>query len=640
MTPAPERLGTRSLGVLGISRWGLNGGSARVARPLLPTKVHALLPLAIGGAWSMVIEHVQLRAMTDLGLVSVLPLGAILLLFLLAASFCLSLARRPLNPVVPLLHVIALVVMLYGVTTFLETVPRFAAVWKHMGIIDYVGRYHSINTNIDAFFNWPGFFALGALITKAAGFHSPVAIAGWGPLIFNLLFLAPLTLIFRWASDDPRVTWLGLWVFYSTNWVAQDYVSPQALGYTLWLSMLAALLTWFTPRPSALADLPALRRLGRVVDPRRLGVRLRPRRDELVVEGAGAKLGVLLLLIVAMYGAIVTGHQLTPVPAVLTVSGLVLFAQLEVRLLPVIMAVLLAAWISYMTTAYLAGHIGEVTGSIGRVSTNLNRSVSQHLGGSPGHELIVRIRELATLGIWLLGGAGLLRRLRAKRADVGIAVVAGVPFLLPALQPYGGEIALRVFLFSLPAVSFFIAALAFPSPVAGRTWLTTVVLALLGCVLLVVFQYTRYGNEQFDHFTKGDVATVQAFYRLAPRGTTVYAGDENLPWRYRDYAGYDYRAVPSFPEWNTPRPDPATLALRIRAALASSGGGYVIVTRSTKIAAADLDGKPHLLDKLVVALRALPGVSEIYRNQDGDLLYLPPAASYRRPGAHASRHGP
>jgi hypothetical protein len=140
----------------------------------------------------------------------------------------------------------------------------------------------------------------------------------------------------------------------------------------------------------------------------------------------------------------------------------------------------------------------------------------------------------------------------------------------------------------------------------------------------LAFQYTRYGNERADYFTQGDYATVQAFYRFAPPGSTVYAGDENLPWRYRDYAAYNYRAVTALPEWKVARPDTSKLAVRLRAALDSVGGGYIIVTRSTRVTAGIQENKPHALGELVAALRVLPGLSELYRNADGDLFFLPP----------------
>ncbi len=621
--------------------------SAGVRYPLLPSLVHALVPAAIVTGWALLLSDVRLRNMSDLGLVSVLPHATILLLFLLTASFSVSLARRPLRPFVPLIHVVTLIVMLFGITAFLEPVARFSTVYTHVGIINYIAGRGSVDPNIDAYFNWPGFFALGALITKAAGFRSALAMAAWGPLLYNLLAMAPLAMIFRWASDDRRVTWLGLWAFYSTNWIGQDYISPQATAYVLWLTILAALLTWFTPRPAALAATPSFRRLVRLVAPRRvllltplrlrvLALRLRLRVRRLVhatlssdqnqagARGSAVQRVGLVLLIVVLYGAILTGHQLTPVPALLTVIGLALFARIETRGLSVIMAVLLAAWLSFMTTGYLAGNLSTLAGAVGSLSTNVGTGVAGRLAGSPEHEFIVNIRLIATAAIWLLAAAGFLRRVRARRLESAFVVVGVAPLLLPVFQSYGGEVFLRVYLFALPAVAFFIAALALPSASAGRTWPTFAAIAVVGCVLLGVFQYTSYGNERLDAFTKGDAATVQAFYRIAHRGSTVYAGTYNLPWRYRDYAGYNYQLISDLHAWTaSAQPNAASLVTQLRAALASTGG-YVIITRSTIIKASLLDGKPYALGTVVRILRSLPTVRELYRNRDGDLFYVEP----------------
>jgi hypothetical protein len=137
--------------------------------------------------------------------------------------------------------------------------------------------------------------------------------------------------------------------------------------------------------------------------------------------------------------------------------------------------------------------------------------------------------------------------------------------------------------------------------------------------LLGFFQYTRYGNERFDYFTKGDLAAVQAFYRLAPVGSTVYAGNGNAPWQYRDYASYNYHSALGSKEGTTTA---AKLAAQLRSHLVSDGGGYVLITRSMEIATAIFDNQPHILDDLVATLRTTPGFREVYRNPDGDLFYL------------------
>ncbi|MDQ3850003.1 MAG: hypothetical protein M3296_05240, partial [Actinomycetota bacterium] len=614
--------------------------TGRAAHVQIPAAVHATVPVVVAGLWALAIRDVDMRAMNDLGLISVLPASAFVLLCLLATSFCISLAARPLRPWVPLAHVLVLIVILYGVTAFLEAEPRFSTVWKHVGIIDHIARTRSADPGIDAYFNWPGFFALGAVISDAAGFSSPMAMGAWGPLVFNLLFLPPLLVILRWASDDPRVTWLGLWVFYSANWVGQDYFAPQAVALVLWLAMLAVLLPWFTPKRAMLASLPSLRGVVGALSIARMRARLAAETTTVQHGGTWFSRVGLVITVVAIFAAVATGHQLTPFAAIVTVTALVLFAGLEIRRLPVIMIVFVAAWISYMAVTYLTGHIQTVAGPLGSVSDNVNQNVSGRLRGSAQHEFIVHLRVLGSLAIWAIAAAGFARRLRARRSDLALVLVGAGPFLLPILQPYGGEVALRVFLFALPAVAFFIACLAFPTPEAGRGWPTVLGAVIVSCALLGLFQYMRYGNERLDHFTRGDVAAVEALYRLAPRGATLVAGTQNIPWRNRDYVEYDYVQANELESWNVPVPDPARLAAELQRK-ARKNDAYVIVTRSTKIAAAMLDGKPGALDGLVRLLRSSPAAArEVYRNRDGVILHLsrtgPPIPhAVRRPDLRA-----
>ena len=146
---------------------------AEHAAPLLPARAHAVIPLVIVALWALAISGMPLREMTDLGLVSVMPVTALALLALLTVSFCIALQDRPLRPWVTCIHVVALIVILYGVTAFVEAEPRVATVYRHVGIIDNLARNGSVDGTIDAYFSWPGFFGLGALVTQAAGLEQP-----------------------------------------------------------------------------------------------------------------------------------------------------------------------------------------------------------------------------------------------------------------------------------------------------------------------------------------------------------------------------------------------------------------------------------------------------------------------------------
>jgi hypothetical protein len=593
-------------------------------------------PLALGGAWALSLTQLRLQNMTDTGLISSMPALTLLTLGLLAVSFAITITRRPLNTTAAAVHVLVLVIALYGITEFVEPIPRFSTVYVHVGIIHYLQTHNRINPQIDAYFDWPGFFALGDLLVKLAGWKSALAFAAWGPLLYNLLYLPPLLAIFSWATEDRRVRWLALWIFYSANWVGQDYISPQGTAFLLWLSMLALLLHWFVPSPHALAAgsgaREALRRFGR------RGLKALAERTP--QPPAAQSVGVLLAVLV-IFAAIVSGHQLTPVPVILVVLGLTLLAGMRTKALPILMIVGLTVSLIFGATPYLAGHLSALVGPLGSPGKNLTTGVSSRLAGSSGHRLIVKLSILFSVGVWLLAVLGACRRLRAGRIDLAVLIVGLTPLLLPVLQAYGGEIFLRVFLFALPAAALYGAWLFFShesdgaraSARAGR--LRACALAAVACLLLGGFQFARYGNERFANFTRADVAAVAALYRLAPLGSRLEAGNDNLPWRYRRYASYDYlEGVDSLPEWQVPDPSVTRLRSELEAALGTRGG-YVIFTPSTYIFAEQFEGTPKLLQQLVALLQSSPGARLLYQSGGATIFFVRQPDAGGRPGNRA-----
>jgi hypothetical protein len=574
-------------------------------------------------------RDVDVDGMSDLGLVSVLPAIHFVLLALLTVSFTLALRRREVGGAVFLLHLITLALMLYGITAIVESEPRFAVSYRHVGIVDYIARHNDVDPSIDAYFNWPGFFVLGSML-QAVGGKSLLALSSWAPFFFNLCFLVPLITICRWANDDRRVAWLAAWIFLSANWVGQDYLAPQSVGFLLWSSTLALLLVAFgrkftfysirlrSPGPDEVRTESKKRRVLDV-------------RSRLAIGPPGAAppsfrpRAALLLVVVAMFAAVTTGHQLTPFPALLTIGGLTVLGYVETRALFVVLTLILLAWVSYMTTTYLSGHLDAVLNSFGTLGGNLNRSITRRVEGSPGHLLVVKVRLILTGVLWVLATLGFLRRVRAGHRDAPLVVIAAAPLLLPAFQGYGGEVVLRSFLFSLPAVSYFAAALIFPSRLHGRSRFAPVATLAVTSVLLVGFQYARYGNERADGFTHGDVQAVQTLYRLAPQGSTLVAGFENVPWKYQDYETYEYKTLNSMSGWdNDLHPAPSTLVQQMRSDYLRDGG-YFIMTPSMRIAAEMYERKASSLDGVVALLRRSPGVDVVYDHGNSVIFRVLPA---------------
>ena len=132
--------------------------------------------------------------------------------------------------------------------------------------------------------------------------------------------------------------------------------------------------------------------------------------------------------------------------------------------------------------------------------------------GNPQHQFIALLRIIMSAFIWGLAFLGAIRRLRKGYKGTTYVLLAVAPFALIVAQNYGGEMFLRIFLFTLPLMAFFAAALFYSKHtlVIRKTspWMTVAIIAM-SLVLLGGFFFTRYGNEGVDYITYAEFDGVQ-----------------------------------------------------------------------------------------------------------------------------------
>src|SRR5947199_4701447 len=108
--------------------------------------------------WLVSLKDLHIQRMNDLGLISVLPVPTMVAIALVIAGFCLLLHGRPPNQPALLLHVLVLIVMLYGIPMFVEQEPHGFVTWRHIGITEYILRTGRVDPGLNAYYDWPGFF--------------------------------------------------------------------------------------------------------------------------------------------------------------------------------------------------------------------------------------------------------------------------------------------------------------------------------------------------------------------------------------------------------------------------------------------------------------------------------------------------
>ncbi|MEK8170232.1 hypothetical protein NKH77_12205 [Streptomyces sp. M19] len=168
-------------------RPGEGARGARVRRSRAELGVWALLGTALALYWLPLtrVTDTGLDAMDGLGLVSVLPpatlAGAALLVAAFASALRLEGQRRALLTVT----LLATVVSLHALPAVLESEPRFATAWQHLGFLDYIGRTGEAVPNLDARWSWPGFFAGAEFVAAACGCGTSPRCCAGGPPFCN-----------------------------------------------------------------------------------------------------------------------------------------------------------------------------------------------------------------------------------------------------------------------------------------------------------------------------------------------------------------------------------------------------------------------------------------------------------------------
>jgi hypothetical protein len=496
------------------------------------------------------LHGIHLSRMTGLGLISVLPVAALAGAGLLVLAFVLMLGLHQARPVVLGAMLVAIVGCLDGAAAIVEPEPRFATAYQIAGFVDYVSRTGHTAPGVDAYFSWPGFFALTAFVEGVVGKHDLIPVLRWWPMIIDVLCLVPLALIMRGLRVNWRAQWFAMFLFSAGNWVGQDYFSPQSLNYLLYLVFIAILLTWFGDPPGQ--------------------------------AGYGERV-MLLVLLIAIFLASTASHQLTPFVMLAACGGLVLARRCTLTGLPVLLGVILAGWISFRTVDYWSGHLSGIFGGVGHLGANFSASVGARLSGStPEHQRALYIRVGLAGMIMALAGLGMLRRRLAGVRDRALLVLVCIPFLLVGLQSYGGEVALRVYLFALPAASVLAACLFFPGVrPERRPWRALAGAAIVGAVFVGLFFGARYGNEAFEQTPAGELTAMNYIYahdragvRLAWLSNAPKVDvTPQMPWAYRDIDKVRYLPV------QAPR-DPAAVAGLVAGLRKLGQGTYLIFART------------------------------------------------------------
>ncbi|RFU38541.1 hypothetical protein DZF91_27155, partial [Actinomadura logoneensis] len=357
---------------------------------------------------------------------------------------------------------------------------------------------------------------------------------------------------------------------------------------------------------------------------------------------------ILLCLLFLLIAVGTAAHQLTPFLMTASCAGLVLVRRCSLRGLPFIAGVVYAAWVSFMTVGYWSSRKGELFGGLGNVFQNVQQSTGGRISQtSPQTADVQQLRILIAVAVVGLAVLGLLRR-RARGIDDRVALVLLlVPFSSFGLQNYGGEIALRIYFFMLPAACLLVAYLFFPAPFdaprvrdprvrlrlgwlrtgSRRHWPAVAAASVFALPLVAGFLTVRYGNEKYEQVRPGDVRAFDVMTQrtkgvigvvwMSADNPDLVGGTPVMPWSYRDFERFNYTPVIAN------RRDPGDLTEIVQRLREQGPGGFFVTTRGNEdfqVLTAGL--APDFAARTRAALAADPRIETVFADRDAAVYRL------------------
>lgn len=448
------------------------------------------------------VRRLDIDAAGSLGLLGALGVdyyvGLALLCFVLVIEYRRSAFDRP---VIAVSNVVLIAYITMPVAWSMGTAP-FVTAYVHRMITNWLVQLGGLPPPVDARISWAGFFSAAANLVTTTGLRDSAILLVSASLVLGVCLMFPVHAIGLAITGSRRAAWLGVTILTLFNWYQQDYFAPQAVAMLFYATILAVL--FWQLRRSNLPRLPG----GRL---RRLAAAWMRVPGQVSGRDATWTLAMELVLVVIL-AAMVVAHQLTPLAAIGVLLIFSVCGLTRYNLLWLAATVMFIAWFSYGAYAYWQGHLGQVIADIGGVDQTLNASVSEKITGDPVYSRMQLLRIVAALVLMVMAGIGWLRlrRIRGSRPMLAVAV-ALAPFSLVLLQSYGGEVAIRAFLYASPVLSPLAALSVLPllRPRTARKMLRGLTAATAWCVLFllaVMVTANRGLNISFERTTPHEVA--------------------------------------------------------------------------------------------------------------------------------------
>lgn len=443
----------------------------------------------------------------EFGLFSVMPPFFLVSLSLLSISFLLNLKTRERSNKLFFCQIILLILFLNLTPIIVEGTARFNTSYQNYRAVSYILQTGHIDPLVQWIHNWPSFSILFSIFMEITILPETILLSIY-PTLFSIALFFPLFMLFRSVLNDNWLVWIALWTFYISNWIGQEYFSMQSLGLLAFVLILAIVFKLTDSQISA------------------------------------RKIAVLLLL----FFYVVTSHMLSSLMVVAVFLSLFTSMHPKKPVFAAYFVLIFAAWTVFGAAEYFESNLGAFVAEVFDLQLILRANLTSRISGSAAHVTVTQVSLFFSFAISILALSGLVlvwKKKKMRRTDRKFLLTLTGLFSLIGLASYGGEIFLRVFLFGLIPLSYFVARASYNKVFLG---VLAVFLVVAAPSLNIV---AHYGNEVTQYVPPSELEGIEFFYKETTHGyviTSYLVGSNSLYRDFRYRESYQYFELSST-EW-------------------------------------------------------------------------------------------
>lgn len=431
--------------------------------------------------WVLSIYEARLKigqGIGEFGITSVLPANFFVSVSLLSVSFLLSLKMRNGSETAAFCQTIILIFVLNFTPRMVEGTARFHTTYANYQSVDYVSQKGYVNPSAQWIHNWPSFSIAYSALMQITALPDQILLSIY-PTFFSLALLFPLFVFFRLVVDNEKLRWIAIWTCYIGNWVGQDYFSMQSLGFFAFVLILFVTFKLTNSR---------------------------------------ARTCSWFVTAILFFSLVVTSHMLSSL-AILAVV-FVFFASKYLRrtVLVTLLGAIFASWTIYGAATYLEWNLARFIAEALNFELIFQSNLTARVAGSVARIMVTQIRLIFSALVIVFAFSGFV--LTWKRGKMGniekriLFILIGVSLLL-GFSAYGGELFMRLFLFSLIPLSYFV------SKGSNRK----IFFCLLSLFLIIVapplHMVAHYGNEVMDYVPPSEIRGAEFFHKHTTLGYVI-----------------------------------------------------------------------------------------------------------------------